>query len=130
MKQCSVVTQFGTLTLTEETGAITRLSWGHVDAGATSDLLDRAADQLRAFDAGRLTQFDVPLQVAGSDVLRAVCAEISAIPFGETCTCQKAWHPCTGGGAGLWAEPDSRDHSVSPCDGGQGADRIFRRRGN
>ncbi|WP_439149743.1 methylated-DNA--[protein]-cysteine S-methyltransferase [Sulfitobacter sp.] len=86
MKQCSVVTQFGTLTLTEETGAITRLSWGHVDAGATSDLLDRAADQLRAFDAGRLTQFDVPLQVAGSDVLRAVCAEISAIPFGETCT--------------------------------------------
>ena len=86
MKHCSVVTQFGTLSLTEQTGAITRLSWGSADTETRSDLLDRAADQLRAFDAGQLTQFDLPLYVTGSDVLRAVCAEISAIPFGETCT--------------------------------------------
>lgn len=86
MKHCSVVTQFGTLSLTEQTGAITRLSWGSADTETRSDLLDRAADQLRAFDACQLTQFDLPLYVAGSDVLRAVCAEISAIPFGETCT--------------------------------------------
>jgi methylated-DNA-[protein]-cysteine S-methyltransferase len=30
--------------------------------------------------------FDLPLKVNGSDFQRAVCAAMSAIPFGETCT--------------------------------------------
>ena len=44
------------------------------------------ARQLRAYDAGELTAFDVSLRVKGSDFQRDVCAQISAIPFGETVT--------------------------------------------
>ena len=82
----SVLTQFGLLTVTEKAGAITRLSWGGVAQHDQSDLLDHAAAQLGAFDAGTLTQFDLPLRVEGTDTLRAVCDAINGIPFGETCT--------------------------------------------
>lgn len=86
MKQRSVLTRFGTLTVTEEAGAITRLSWGAIKDEQSSPLLDEAVDQLARFDAGELTTFDLPLRVAGSGFLQAVCEAISAIPFGETCT--------------------------------------------
>ena len=82
----SVLTQFGMLTVTEKAGAITRLSWGGVAQHDQSDLLDDAAAQLGAFDAGTLTQFDLPLRVEGTDTLRSVCDAIYAVPFGETCT--------------------------------------------
>ena len=86
MKQRSVPTQFGDLTLTEEDGAITRLDWGSVRDQDTSDLLDQAAMQLAAYDEGRLEDFDLPLRVAGTDFQRDVCAAMSAIPFGYTLT--------------------------------------------
>jgi methylated-DNA-[protein]-cysteine S-methyltransferase len=82
----SVLTQFGMLTVTQKAGAITRLSWGGAAQHDQSDLLDDAAAQLGAFDAGTLTQFDLPLRVEGTDTLRAVCDAIYAVPFGETCT--------------------------------------------
>ncbi len=82
----SIETRFGTVTVTEETGVITRLSWGAVAVRGVSAVLDQAEEELRAYDAGRLTQFTVPLRIAGSDTLCAVCAAISSIPFGETRT--------------------------------------------
>jgi methylated-DNA-[protein]-cysteine S-methyltransferase len=84
--QRSIQTQFGILTVTEEAGAITRLSWGGVAEHHSSDLLDEAARQLASYDKGELTEFTLPLRVEGSDFLRAVCDAISAIPFGETRT--------------------------------------------
>lgn len=84
--QRSIQTQFGVLAVTEEAGAITRLSWGAVPDQHRSDLLDAATRQLASFDTGALTEFALPLRVGGSDFLRAVCAAISAIPFGETRT--------------------------------------------
>ncbi len=84
--QRSIQTQFGVLTVTEETGAIKRLSWGAVADQHRSDLLDAATRQLASFDTGALTEFTLPLRVGGSDFLRAVCDAISAIPFGETRT--------------------------------------------
>ncbi len=86
MLRRSVQTRFGLLTLSEETGAITPLSWGGPPYMDHSNVLDAAAQQLCAYEAGDLRQFDLPLNVAGSDTLRAVCAAISAIPFGETRT--------------------------------------------
>jgi len=86
MKQRSVVTQFGPLTVTDEAGAITRLSWGAADHQVSSPLLDQAVDQIRRFDAGELSAFNLPLRVEGNGFLRAVCDVILAIPFGETCT--------------------------------------------
>ena len=80
--QRSIKTQFGVLTVTEEAGAITRLSWGTVLKQDSSDLLDDAVRQLAGFDTGTLTEFTLPLRVEGSDFLVA----IFAIPFGETRT--------------------------------------------
>ena len=74
------------LTVTEEAGAITRLSWGAARDQHRSDLLDAATRQLASFDTGALTEFTLPLRVGGSGFLRAVCDAICAIPFGETRT--------------------------------------------
>jgi len=78
MPQLTVPTQFGPLTLTEEDGAITRLDW-EGDGRDETQLLLKAAQQLRAYDAGELDAFDLPLEVAGSNFQRAVCAQMSAI---------------------------------------------------
>ncbi len=86
MKKRSVHTQFGDLTLTEEDGAITALDWGWAKVQHASALLDRAAAQLEAYDAGHLEEFDLPLRVKGSQFQRDVCAVMSAIAFGDTCT--------------------------------------------
>ena len=72
--------------MTEEAGAITRLSWGVARDQHRSDLLDAATRQLASFDTGALTEFTLPLRVGGSGFLRAVCDAICAIPFGETRT--------------------------------------------
>lgn len=81
----AVDTQFGTLTIAETDGAITGVAWGAVDdTGVASPLLRVAAEQMRAYDQGRLQRFDLPLKVAGAPFKRAVCAAMRAIPFGET----------------------------------------------
>jgi len=86
MKQASLSTPFGDLTLTEEDGAITALGWGQAARQERSDLLDSALAQLRKYAQGQRQTFDLPLRVAGSDFQRAVCDAIAAIPFGETRT--------------------------------------------
>lgn len=79
-------TQFGTLTLTEEDGAIVRLGWGASGRADVSEVLDDAVAQMRDYDAGALTVFDLPLRVGGSQVQRNVCTAMTAIPFGDTLT--------------------------------------------
>lgn len=85
MLSLSVPTRFGSLTLFEEGGAIVRLDWDGAGVDTTPVLVEAAA-QLRAYDVGDLQVFDLPLRVGGSDFQRAVCAQMSAIPFGETVT--------------------------------------------
>ncbi|KIN68805.1 methylated-DNA--[protein]-cysteine S-methyltransferase [Sulfitobacter donghicola] len=86
MNTCTVPTQFGDLILFEQEGFITKLDWGVAVREDTSDGLSEARRQLRAYDARELEAFDLPLRVEGSDFQRAVCAAMSAIPFGFTCT--------------------------------------------
>ncbi len=86
MKQRSVDTQFGPLTVVEEDGMIVGLDWGRADLQGRSDVLDAAVAQLRAYDAGDLQAFDIPLKVTGSQLQRDVCAAMREIPFGETVT--------------------------------------------
>ena len=74
------------MTLTEEAGAITALDWTRGKRDEGSDLLDEAARQLVAYDAGELEVFDLPLNVQGSAFQRDVCDAMSAIPFGYTRT--------------------------------------------
>ncbi|WP_370229076.1 methylated-DNA--[protein]-cysteine S-methyltransferase [Cognatishimia sp.] len=75
----------GRLSITEENGKITRLSWGGAPEGH-ADVLSQAVAQLAAYFAGDLTAFDLPLEVHGSDFQRAVCEEMLKIPFGDTVT--------------------------------------------
>lgn len=86
MAMITVDTQFGRLGILEEDGAITKLVWDGVDDDPDSVLLQEAAAQLRAYDAGKLENFDLPLRVEGADMQKAVCAAMSAIPFGYTRT--------------------------------------------
>lgn len=81
----TVETPTGRFTLSEEGGAIVRTEWGG-NFDEHSALLDAAAHQVAAYYAGELTEFDLPLNVQGSDFQRAVCDVMSAIPFGETLT--------------------------------------------
>ena len=85
MQIASLDTPVGILSVYEQDGAIVRLDWSAGGADR-SGLLDAALDQLRAYFAGELKDFDLPLQVGGSDFQRAVCDAMSAIPFGETRT--------------------------------------------
>ncbi len=86
MLQKTVKTRFGDLCLVEEDGAIVALRWGFARHEAASPLLEKAARQLEEYDAGARQAFDLPLRVTGSDLQRAVCDAIHAIPFGETVT--------------------------------------------
>lgn len=87
MQQISVDTQFGPLSITAEDGALTRLGWERVTPPADPDpVLIEAAAQIRAYDAGRLEVFDLPLRVSGGAFQQAVCDQMSAIPFGYTRT--------------------------------------------
>jgi methylated-DNA-[protein]-cysteine S-methyltransferase len=75
MLHCDIDTQFGTLTLSEDNGMIVRLDWGVSGAGDRSAVLDAARTQLAEYETGN-----------GSRVQQDVCAAMSAIPFGDTCT--------------------------------------------
>lgn len=86
MKQRSLHTQFGDLTLTEIDGAITALEWFWAEVQSGSALLDEGVAQLDAYARGTRETFDLPLRVAGSDFQRDVCAQMSAIKFGYTVT--------------------------------------------
>lgn len=63
---------------------------GGRDAGGAAGHLDRVADQLRAYCAGELREFDVPVDWAAAGVhdefSREVYREIQRIPYGETST--------------------------------------------
>lgn len=86
MPTITVDTQFGRLAVTDEEGAITRVTWDGVAEGAPTPLLEEARRQIAAYDAGERQEFDLPLRVEGSPFQRAVCEAMRAIPFGETCT--------------------------------------------
>ncbi|WP_223420756.1 methylated-DNA--[protein]-cysteine S-methyltransferase [Tateyamaria pelophila] len=86
MQHRDVHTQFGPLIVTEEDGAITRLTWGTSERSDPSDVLDAACLQLEEYNAGTRTAFDLPLFVRGSQFQRDVCRAMQAIPFGDTVT--------------------------------------------
>jgi methylated-DNA-[protein]-cysteine S-methyltransferase len=46
--------------------------------------LAKTAAQLDEYFAGKRTEFDVPLDLAGTDFQRSVWQELSAIPFGKS----------------------------------------------
>jgi len=84
MASLSIVSPVGNLVLEEAGGAIASISWDNDPAGNGSPLLAEAAQQLDAYFAGKLRDFDLPLRPAGSDFEQRVWAAMRDIPYGET----------------------------------------------
>lgn len=85
MPRLTVATPVGPLTLVETNGALTAVDWE--DGGRDeTELLREGKAQVEAYFAGDLQNFDLPLRVEGSDLQRAACDAMLAIPFGETRT--------------------------------------------
>jgi len=86
-----VPSPIGDLLLTSDGDALTGL---HMDPGEGftidpnwedgDDVLTRAADQLRAYFAGELKTFDVPLALAGTPFQQRVWRELRRVPYGQT----------------------------------------------
>jgi methylated-DNA-[protein]-cysteine S-methyltransferase len=51
---------------------------------ATSDVIHTALDQLEAYFSGNRKDFDIPLQLVGSDFQQRVWKKLLKIPFGST----------------------------------------------
>lgn len=75
----------GDLTLAVDETGLCRLHFGGTDRPQDTDpLLSEAAEQLKAYFAGELQEFTLPLSIrGGSDFERAVWQQLTRIPYGE-----------------------------------------------
>ncbi len=88
MPTLSFASPLGKLTLCEEGGSLTELTWAAAatEASDRTDLLLLARNQIREYFDGDRTEFSLPLAPAGSDFQQRVWRAMLAIPFGETRT--------------------------------------------
>ncbi|WP_293307074.1 methylated-DNA--[protein]-cysteine S-methyltransferase [Mycolicibacterium sp.] len=68
------------LRMTEQTHEPDRSGWAPAGPDAFSDVIE----QLNAYFAGSLTEFDVELDLVGTEFQRRVWAALQTIPYGET----------------------------------------------
>ena len=82
----TMASPLGTLCLTGEGGAVTRLDWAGdaTPAGDDDALLEMAAQQLAEYFAGERKVFHLPLAPTGTAHDRKVWREMQTIPFGVT----------------------------------------------
>ncbi len=87
MRWSVIDSPIGDLSLAVDDDGLCRLGFGPIQLGperARDDVLTAAAEQLKAYFAGELTEFDLPLSVrGGSQFERAVWAQLLRIPYGE-----------------------------------------------
>ncbi len=86
MPSASLDTPIGPLTVDARDGRIFRVRWVDDPSGEITPELQATLDQLSRYFSGTLERFELPLQVDGSDLQRAVCDAMYAIPLGETRT--------------------------------------------
>ncbi len=86
MTRASLMTPIGGVGLLEQDGAITEVYWTNQEVAPTTPLLTSAVEQLRAYFAGELRDFDLPLAPAGGEFQQSVHKALLAIPFGQTRT--------------------------------------------
>jgi methylated-DNA-[protein]-cysteine S-methyltransferase len=80
-------TPIGTLWLEADGAGLSSIAFDG-PAGAESDdaLIREAESQLRAYFAGELTRFDLPLSLRGTEFQRRVWGAVARIPYGTTTT--------------------------------------------
>ena len=86
MPDLTIASPVGPVTLTEQDGAVTRLTWWGGDAVDKTPLLIEAAEQLHDYFAGKRTEFNLPLAPKVTDSQRQFLEELQKIPYGETRT--------------------------------------------
>lgn len=90
MGQSSITTPVGTLTLSSNGRAITRVTWfraGDDVGNADSDpILEAAKAEIDQYFSGRLTEFQTPVHLEGSPLQLSVWQAMSTIPFGQFLT--------------------------------------------
>jgi len=84
--QLSLHTPAGSITVSEEDGAIVSLDWGWGRDQTETPLLRRARDELHAYFDGERYRFDLPLRPAGSPYRQRVWQALCAIPYGAVRT--------------------------------------------
>ncbi len=83
----SVASPVGNLTVFEQSGAVTLLTWAvgtRLRSPRPTPLLAEVRDQLAAYFDGRLTSFDLPLAPDGTPFQQKVWHGLCDIPFGAT----------------------------------------------
>jgi methylated-DNA-[protein]-cysteine S-methyltransferase len=82
-----VDTPIGTLWLARDDHGLSGVAFRGPAGAASSDrLLLDAADQLRAYFARELEEFELPLSPRGTEFQQRVWAAVGAIPYGSTTT--------------------------------------------
>ncbi len=82
-------TAHGPITISASARGVTSVTFGEEPGSgrcAATDATNRAATQIQEYLAGKRQSFDVPLDANGSAFQQAVWAEVSAVPYGTTCT--------------------------------------------
>ena len=82
----AVETPIGTLGLVGSEDGLVRVLWSAdgLDTSRSSAVLDEAAAQLDAYFAGELVEFDLPLDLHGTDFQRRCWLALATIPYGQT----------------------------------------------
>lgn len=65
---------------------VERTSPGAIEILEAGPILERALDELRAYFAGNLQRFTVPLDLRGTSFQQRVWSAVSNVPYGETVT--------------------------------------------
>jgi methylated-DNA-[protein]-cysteine S-methyltransferase len=86
MKRRTINTEYGNLLLCEEGGKLISLGWSNEKYAETSDLLLKAENELKEYFAGKRKDFDIPLDLSGTEFYKKVWNEIYKIKYGEVIT--------------------------------------------
>jgi methylated-DNA-[protein]-cysteine S-methyltransferase len=86
MASRAVETPIGTLGLVGSDAGLSRVLWSArgLRPGESCVVLDAAASQLESYFAGELIEFDVPLDLAGTEFQRRCWLALATIPYGQT----------------------------------------------
>src|SRR3954462_9022334 len=85
MPSRAVETPIGTLGLVGSDAGLASVHWSANGLpNASCAVLDAAAEQLGAYFAGELIEFDVPLDLDGTDFQKHCWLALATIPYGQT----------------------------------------------
>lgn len=83
----TIETQVGRIELECDDSSLLSLKFdSKEDVDDKSELLDRCQRQIEEFFSGDRKDFDIPLELKGTDFQKSVWNEILKIPFGLTCS--------------------------------------------